>query len=86
MKLTAAEVAILLGVSRNTLLRWERNGTIPQSNRDIRGSRIYTPEHLEKILKLLSPKQIIIAKSAIAKAIRQKEYDTAQLKYLHDYC
>lgn len=41
------EAAAAVGVSTDTLRRWEREGLIPAPARDQNGNRIYTPADLE---------------------------------------
>jgi len=54
MKYTTAEAAKLLGVSKSTLLNWEKNGSIAPAKRERRGGydwRFYTDSDLESIRK-----------------------------------
>ena len=46
------ELARLVGVSKNTLLRWEEDGLIPPALRDGRGWRVWSKTALEKIIEL----------------------------------
>jgi len=48
---SSLELAKLLGVSKNTLLRWEESKLIPEALRDGRGWRLWNKEHLHKILE-----------------------------------
>ncbi len=43
------EAARLLGISKELLLAYERDGKIPESERDENGNRIYSLEEIEKI-------------------------------------
>lgn len=49
--LSTAEAAKELGVSKPTLLRWIKEGKIPDANRDRRGWRVFTREDIERIRK-----------------------------------
>ncbi len=44
-----AEAAKKAGISKATLLRWLKDGKIPEVARDIRGWRVFTEEEVEKI-------------------------------------
>ncbi len=44
-----SEVARLVGVSKQTLLRWIRTGLVVDVRRDQRGWRIWTNEDLERV-------------------------------------
>lgn len=46
------EVARILGISKELLLSFERDGKIPESQRDENGNRIYSLEEIEKIRDL----------------------------------
>jgi excisionase family DNA binding protein len=48
-KLTTAEAAKELGVSKPTLLRWIKNGKVPDVARDRRNWRVFTLEDVERI-------------------------------------
>lgn len=49
--LTTAEVASLAGVHRDTLLRWLRQGLIPEPHRDRHGWRTFTQTQAEQITR-----------------------------------
>ena len=49
MSLSTCEAAERLGVSRNTLLRWFREGRVPDVRRDRNGWRFFTPEDIGRI-------------------------------------
>ncbi len=53
----SSELARLLGVSKNTLIRWEEDGTIPKPLRDGRGWRVWTKDSLEKIIEIKRSKE-----------------------------
>ena len=46
---TTAEVATMAGVHRDTLLRWLRDGKVPQPRRDHRGWRVFTRREAAEI-------------------------------------
>jgi molybdopterin-binding protein len=54
---TRSQVATLLHVTPKTLYNWERDGKIAPPQRDARGWRWYTEEHLRAIRALLTPGQ-----------------------------
>ena len=47
--MTSTQLCELLGISPKTLYLWESGGKIPQSKRDRRGWRTYTPEQVRAI-------------------------------------
>ncbi|MFC1834189.1 AAA family ATPase [Thermodesulfobacteriota bacterium] len=47
------EAARLLGISKDDLLGYEREGRIPPCERDENGNRAYTPEDVDKIREIL---------------------------------
>ena len=49
MQLTSKQAAELLGISRETLLRWFREGRIPEVGRDRNGWRIFTEEDIREL-------------------------------------
>ncbi len=51
MSFSTAQVAAHVGVHRDTLLRWFREGLVPEPNRDNRGWRVFTERDLECILE-----------------------------------
>ncbi len=46
---TAHEAARAAGISKNTLLRWLKQGKVPEVARDRNGWRIFSPRDLETI-------------------------------------
>lgn len=46
---TAHEAARVVGISKNTLLRWLRKGKVPEVARDRNGWRIFSPQDIETI-------------------------------------
>ncbi|MCZ0944342.1 MAG: DNA methyltransferase [Gammaproteobacteria bacterium] len=48
--LSTAEVAGLAGVHRDTLLRWLRNGTVPEPRRDGRGWRVFSARDVAAVV------------------------------------
>ncbi len=46
---TSGEVSRKLGISKNTLFKWEREGRIPPAKRDWRNYRYYTLAHIRAI-------------------------------------
>ena len=50
--MTPTEICQIAGISKNTLLRWEREGLIPKAHKDWRGWRAFTDADLEKVLSV----------------------------------
>ena len=46
---TTMEAAVAAGVSKATLLRWLKNGDVPEPKRDIRGWRIFSKFEVAEI-------------------------------------
>lgn len=51
---TVKKVAEIVGVSRDTILRWERIGLIKRAKRDFRNWRIYTQDDVDQILAMVN--------------------------------
>ncbi len=49
MSLSTCQAARLIGVSRNTLLRWFREGRVADVARDRNGWRFFTPQDIARI-------------------------------------
>ena len=51
---TAQEVASILGISKQTLIRYEKKGVFPKSKRNlINGWREYTFNHVQRLSEIL---------------------------------
>ena len=50
-RIYTAEAAKKAGISKATLLRWLKDGKIPEVARDVRGWRVFTVKDVEKIRK-----------------------------------
>ncbi len=48
-RLYTAEAAKQAGISKATLLRWLKEGKVPEVARDVRGWRVFTEEEVDKI-------------------------------------
>lgn len=48
-RIYTAEAAKKAGISKATLLRWLKEGKVPEVARDIRGWRVFTEEEVERI-------------------------------------
>ena len=48
--LSTAKVAELAGVHRDTLLRWLRNGSVPEPRRDGRGWRVFSTRDVAAVV------------------------------------
>ena len=55
---STSELAKLIGVSKNTLIRWEDEGVIPKPLRDGRGWRVWTKDTLERIIEIKKSKDL----------------------------
>ncbi|AFM25068.1 AAA family ATPase [Desulfomonile tiedjei] len=53
------EAARILGISKETLLSYEREGRIPETERDENGNRIYTFQDLENIRDLFNLRPVL---------------------------
>ncbi len=54
---SAKEVAKLLGISKQTLIRYEQKGVFPQPKRNaLNGWREYTQEEIDKLAKIMGRK------------------------------
>ena len=53
--LSTSQAAARLGVARNTLLRWLREGRIPEGRRDRNGWRVFSSDEVEELARLLAP-------------------------------
>ncbi|MDP3981222.1 MAG: MerR family transcriptional regulator [Chlamydiota bacterium] len=47
--MTIYDVSQIMGVTRRTIMRWEKEGRIQKAQRDWRGWRYYTSEDLERV-------------------------------------
>jgi len=61
---STAEVAGKAGVHRDTLLRWLRDGKIPEPKRDVRGWRTFTPLEAEAIARRVYDEPLVAEDSA----------------------
>ena len=48
-RIYTAEAAKIARISKATLLRWLKEGKIPEAARDIRGWRVFTEDEVERI-------------------------------------
>lgn len=52
-RLYTDQVAEILGVkSRHTIYNYQKNGTLPEPNRDVSDRPYWTPDQLERVMKL----------------------------------
>ncbi len=52
--LTAGEVAVSLGISKQTLIKYEKNGIFPRARRNnLNGWREYTAEDVDRLKKIM---------------------------------
>jgi DNA-binding transcriptional MerR regulator len=52
--MTITEVADQIGVASKTIMRWEKAGKIGRSKRDYRGWRVYSPEDVREIERMVN--------------------------------
>ena len=64
MRLSTCQAARLIGVSRNTLLRWFRERRVTDVSRDRNGWRSFTPEDIKRI-KAYADKKVPPAPSPV---------------------
>jgi len=50
-RIYTAEAAKRAGISKATLLRWLKEGKVPEVARDVRGWRVFTGREVERIRK-----------------------------------
>jgi predicted site-specific integrase-resolvase len=50
--MTMKEVCERVGLSRQTIVRWEKAGRIPPVPRDYKNDRVFTGEDVKRILKI----------------------------------
>lgn len=48
-RMTITDIAVRLGVTTKTIVRWEKSGKIGRAKRDWRGWRFYEKEDLKKL-------------------------------------
>jgi len=67
---TTSELARLVGVSKNTLFRWESEGLVRPSLRDGRGWRVWSKQDLERVIEVKKGKELVTSgKSTGAKKL-----------------
>ena len=52
--MTLTEVAERIGVATKTIIRWEKTGKIAKSKRDWRGWRVYSPEDVKELERMVN--------------------------------
>lgn len=81
--LKVGEAAKILGVSIQTLRRWEKNGSLTPSSKSEGGTRYYS---IDQILKQsVSESDLTIAYARVSSHDQKKDLDT-QAKLLEAYC
>lgn len=48
-RMTITDIAIRLGVTTKTIIRWEKSGKVDRAKRDWRGWRFYEKDDLKKL-------------------------------------
>ena len=54
---TTKQAADMIGVHKNTILNWIRDGKIPDARRDWKGYRIWSARDIENLLKMKNKKR-----------------------------
>ena len=85
MKISIGKAAKLLGVSRDTLRRWEKDGKI-HSQRTAKGHRRYLTEELTGIQSRHQPDNKITLAYARVSSHDQKKDLERQIELLESYC
>ncbi len=85
MKISIGKAASLLGVSKDTLRRWEREGKI-HSKRTVKGHRRYDDGELTGLKRRGSPDNKITLGYARVSSYDQKEDLQRQVALLESYC
>src|SRR5262245_37955834 len=73
--LSTAEVAELAGVHRDTLLRWLRQGLVPEPGRDRRGWRTFSRSEATQIVRFADGGPLTTASQQIPQLGRLEEID-----------
>ena len=84
MKISIGKAAKLLGVSKDTLRRWERDGKIT-SERTIKGHRRYIKEELSGMRPTVSDNKITLAYARVSSHDQKKDLER-QIELLESYC
>jgi excisionase family DNA binding protein len=61
-RIYTAEAAKQAGISKATLMRWLKDGKIPEVARDVRGWRVFTEEeveHIKKYANMITPPNLM---------------------------
>ncbi len=59
---TPTDVCKEVGISKNTLFRWEREGLIPSAKRDWKGWRVFSEEDLQEVLKVKNTRSDVLSR------------------------
>ncbi|MXY64002.1 MAG: hypothetical protein F4206_14875 [Gammaproteobacteria bacterium] len=82
--LSTAEVATKAGVHRDTLLRWLRQGRIPEPSRDGRGWRVFTQGEADAVVAHAAQANALVTQSKSISRLKAADWDmaTAKTSYL----
>ncbi len=72
-------VCDLLGITKSTLIRWEREGRVPKPRRTLLGYRTHTLDDVKILLGRLSSSQAAIAKEKIEQKIEKRSDEIVTL-------
>lgn len=56
--LTPSEICKKAGISKNTLIDWEKKDLIPKAKRDWRGWRVFSEKDLKEVIKFKNTKNL----------------------------
>ena len=81
---STAEVAAKAGIHRDTLLRWLREGRVPEPSRDGRGWRAFTTREAEAIVSRVNTTNTLVEQPKAISRLRAADWDlgTAKTSYL----
>jgi len=54
---STSEICFLFDITKNTLFKWEREGKISKVKKDWRGWRVFSPENVTEIRKVIEEKR-----------------------------
>jgi len=76
-KYSIQDIANAIDRDKTTIIKWEKNGTIPSAKRDEHGWRYYSEEEVQNIISLAEKMKLKVLKKqktkSISRASRQKQ-------------
>lgn len=79
---TAHDVCTFLGISKTTLLRWEKEGKIILPRRGLSSNREYSIDDIKSVMRNLTPVQLSKAKGKIQQIIAKHFEEVTELQKL----